>query len=96
MKKIYDLTERFADILPSHKPCELRGLTESILKYGCLSPIVVWNGAILDGHARYRICREHNIPFEILEQEMESDSEAICWIIMNQLGKRNIAGGVEE
>ena len=35
---------------------EQEQLEQSILRNGCLKPIVTWNGVILDGHKRYRIC----------------------------------------
>lgn len=39
---------------------EFRNLEENILAAGEIySPIIVWNGTIVDGHNRYRILKRH-------------------------------------
>ena len=35
---------------------EMEELEKNLLSQGCLDPIATWNGVILDGHKRYRIC----------------------------------------
>lgn len=66
-------------------------LEKSICKNGILSPILVWNGTIVDGHNRYKICKAHrikNIPTK--EMTFFDKEEAILWILTNQLGRRNL------
>ena len=79
------IKEEFSRILPKHEEYELEQLAKSICRDGCLMPITVWGDTIVDGHARYRICKENRIPFEIHRIDFESDEEAIEWIITNQL-----------
>ncbi len=43
-------------------PQEYGQLQENILRDGCRDPLVTWQGILLDGHNRYRICREHSLP----------------------------------
>jgi len=60
---------------------------------GCRDPIVVWaghNDTILDGHNRYRLCRENNIPFDVIELSLPDRKACIEWIRKNQLGRRNL------
>ena len=64
-------------------------LKNSILANGCLVPIVIWDGTIVDGHNRYEICQEHGIPFEVIEEHFHSEAEALLWITVQQLGRRN-------
>lgn len=45
---------------------------------------------LLDGHNRYTICRQHNIPFQTQSIALDSREEAVNWIIANQLGRRNL------
>ena len=54
-------------------------LHENIMFEGRLiSPIVVWNGIIVDGHNRYNILRKHSfIEYEIKEMEFSSRQEAL-------------------
>ena len=91
-KKLYDLTvdpelERVAPPLAEN---ELSILKADILEHGCKSPLIVWDGVIVDGHNRYRICKEAGIPFGIEQMEFVDKTEAKLWIIKNQLGRRNL------
>lgn len=62
----------------------------NILNEGCREPICIWKNIILDGHNRYEICSKHNIPFNTVDIKIKKRDEAIAWICVNQLGKRNI------
>lgn len=66
-------------------------MTDNCLKDGIRDPIVIWNGTIVDGHNRFRIAPEHNLPFLIKEMSFQSREEAMHWIISNQLGRRNVS-----
>ena len=57
---------------------------------GCESPLIVWNGVIVDGHNRYAIFRKHGIPFSIQEKNFSSRGDAMLWMLHNQLGRRNL------
>ena len=64
-------------------PCrkvEMEELEKSLLTQGCLNPIAIWNGVILDGHKRYRICTLEEIPFEVTEKYFASREEAVLWV----------------
>jgi len=82
----------FENKIPPLSSEELMRLEDSILSEGRLiSPIVVWNGIIVDGHNRYRIIQENpDIRYEIYEKDFADRSEAIAWICRNQLGRRNL------
>ena len=49
----------FAEKIPPLTPDEYKQLEENILADGILSPLIVWNGVIVDGHNRYRILKDH-------------------------------------
>lgn len=65
-------------------------LESSIKANGCLVPIVVWDGTIVDGHNRYEICQKYGIPFEVKEEHFNSEREALLWITAQQLTRRNL------
>ena len=96
-KKVYELkiNETLERVMPPLQELELKLLTESLLKEGCRDKLVVWNGTIIDGHNRYRICREHNIPFSYKEEEFDDEAAAKMWIISNQIGRRNLSAFVK-
>ena len=73
-KKLYDLTvdPEFRDLIPPLNEEELKLLEESLVADGCESPLIVWNGVIVDGHNRYAICRKHEIPFAIQEKNFST------------------------
>ena len=50
---------------------------------------IVWHNTIIDGHNRYRIAHELNIPIKYKTMDFKDREEAIEWIIINQLGRRN-------
>lgn len=63
-KQVYELkiSESLEHVMPPLQEVELNLLTQSLLTEGCRDPLVVWNGVIIDGHNRYRICREEQHP----------------------------------
>ena len=91
-KKMYELkiSETLSHLMPPLSAEEESLLTESLLDNGCREPLVVWNGTLVDGHARYRICWRHGIPFTYVEMKFESENDAVLWSIRNQIGRRNL------
>ena len=91
-KKVYDLIidPEFRDLIPPLNEEELKLLEASIVADGCESPLIVWNGVIVDGHNRYAVCRKHEIPFAIQEKDFSSRDDAMLWMLRNQLGRRNL------
>ena len=71
---------------------ELNLLETNILEEGrILTPLIVWNGLIVDGHNRFSILKNHpEIKYTVLEKEFANRYEAIVWICKNQLGRRNL------
>ena len=94
MKGLHELkiNEALENVMPPLQEMELSLLTKSLLDEGCRDPLVVWKetGELVDGHNRYRICWENNIPFEYVEQSFETEAQARMWIIRNQLARRNV------
>lgn len=86
--------KEFRDLIPPLQASEYQQLRENILRDGCTTPLDVWrrNGepVIVDGHNRYKICKEHNVHFEVREVRFDGDDSARIWIIQNQFGRRNL------
>lgn len=80
----------FRALVPPLSAEELEQLEENIVADGCRDPLVLWQGAIVDGHNRYAICSRHRIPFKTVETDFASRSHAEEWIIRNQFGRRNL------
>ena len=80
----------FAALIPPLTPDEFSGLEQSILSEGCRDSIIVWDNLIIDGHNRYKICTEHNIPYRVETKDFKSRDEAILWMLQNQLSRRNL------
>lgn len=82
----------FRDKIPPLTEDEFLQLEENILSDGAVvSPLIVWDGVILDGHNRYEIIRKHpELAYAVHEMEFSNRYEALSWICRNQLGRRNL------
>lgn len=80
----------FRDLIPPLSDDEKNGLERNILQYGVRVPLDVWQGILIDGHNRYEIAKRHNLPFKTAEMQFNSRDDVICWIIDNQLDRRNL------
>ena len=82
----------FQSQIPPLTNDEFKQLEENILKEGKLiSPLIVWNNTLVDGHNRYAILQKHpEIYFSTMPLPFESREEVLAWICKNQLGRRNL------
>ena len=87
----------FQSQIPPLTDDEYKQLEENILKEGKLiSPLIVWNNTLVDGHNRYAILQKHpEIYFSTMPLRFENREEAIAWICRNQLGRRNLESRTE-
>ena len=83
----------FQNQIPPLTDDEFKQLEENILKEGkLLSPLIVWNNTLVDGHNRYTILQKHpEICFSTMPLRFENREEAVAWICRNQLGRRNLS-----
>lgn len=80
---------------------EEQQLEQNILHEGrLLNPIIIWNGFILDGHARYRILRKHPfIVYQIQEIELANRYAALmdlpepAWTQKSRPGTEEVSDG---
>lgn len=82
----------FRDKIPPLTEDEFTLLEENILSDGAVfSPLIVWDGTILDGHNRYEIIQKHpELTYAIHKLSFANRYEALSWICKNQLGRRNL------
>ena len=86
-----NIDDEFVNLIPPISTDEIRELEKSILKEGCRDALITWDGMILDGHNRYRICLKHDIKFDTKDITwIKTREEAKLWIISNQLARRNL------
>lgn len=80
-----------SNILDTIEPERDEALEEAIRISGYVEPILIWNGTIIDGHRRYKICKDNNIPFRTREVNFEDRMEAKIFILTHQVAERNLA-----
>lgn len=81
----------FSELLPPLTEEQLSALERDLLANGCYSPIIVNEDlAIVDGHNRQRICKQHGIPYRMVVFAFEDLLEAKQWAIDTQKGRRNL------
>jgi hypothetical protein len=81
----------FKSLIPDLTPEEYEGLRKNLISEGCRDVIVAWDGIILDGHNRFEICTDEDIPFNTINKSFEDREDAKAWIIRNQLDRRNLS-----
>ncbi|MGD0951271.1 MAG: hypothetical protein ABR985_02575 [Methanotrichaceae archaeon] len=88
----------FESLIPQMTAEEERILEELLIRDGC-KPLDVWDLdgklILLDGHHRYKICNRLNIQFEVELVDIQNRNDAIVWIILTTLGRRNISDAVK-
>lgn len=84
------IDSEFRDLLPPLSEDQKQELEKDILKNGCITPLVIWDKTLIDGHHRHEICTRHNIPFDLIEMEFTDRLEAMEWAWMNQKNRRNL------
>jgi len=84
------INQELLDLLPPLSSEEFAGLEADILKNGCLSPLVAWNGILIDGHHRYEICKKHKIEFDVQNVNFDDINDVKIWIWEHQEGRRNL------
>ena len=84
------INEEFKNLIPPLTDEEYKGLEENIVKEGCRDALVLWGDTLIDGHNRYKICTEHNIPFKTIQKDFKNKDEVLLWMIDNQKSRRNL------
>lgn len=86
----------FRDLIPPLSEVELDQLHSSLSASGCISPLIVWrdHDILIDGHNRFTYCEENGIDFTVRQMRFTSREVAKNWIILNQLGRRNVSPDV--
>ena len=54
------------------------------------TPLTLWGDILVDGHHRYKICMEHDLPFQTRTKEFDSRYTAMEWMIAEQVSRRNL------
>lgn len=65
-------------------------LEENIFDNGCHDPITIWDNIIIDGHKRYDICCQWNIPFSTRSIPFKQLCDVVSYICMQQLHRQDL------
>ena len=65
---------------------EFTKLEEGIMKEGCQEPVIIWQGTIIDGHKRYKICIDNGLPYESRDMDFASEDDAVIWVCKQRIG----------
>lgn len=73
-------------------PEEYEALERSLLAEGCRDALVLWGDTLVDGHNRYRICQQHGLPFQTVQNtRFRSMDDVHLWMIGQHLGRRSVS-----
>lgn len=85
MKQNIQIDREFKNLTVPISEEEQEILERSLMREGCLEPITVWRGVILDGHKRYKFCSYEEIEYEVREMVFSSREEAVIWVCRERL-----------
>lgn len=81
----------FQLLCPALNEEEFNQLEKNIVRDKIIyEPLVLWGNTLIDGHNRYQIALNNRINYSVRVIDFASREEAKGWIIMNQLGRRNL------
>jgi len=87
------INPEYKTLIPPLSPEEYGQLEKNILSDGCREPLVLFNGVLVDGHNRLKICTEHDLPFNTIAMDFTDSLAVKLWMIENQAGRRNLRDG---
>lgn len=90
MNKTLIIDKEFKGLIPPLTNEEFNQLEQNCIKDGILESIKVWQDVIIDGHNRHEIANKNGLDFTVTELSFENRTDAIEWIILHQLGRRNL------
>ncbi len=106
IKKNIIVLDELKNLIPPLLEIEFLALRENLQKHGCKDPLKVWQTnnqtigisdnpedivyVLIDGHNRFQLCNELQIPFNIQVDNFESIIEVRNFMIDFQLSRRNI------
>jgi ParB-like chromosome segregation protein Spo0J len=89
------IKEDFKKLIPPLSDEELAQLEENILQDGIREALIIWKVSeeyiLIDGHNRFSISQKHGLSFSVKEIEFSSEDDAKTWMVLNQLGRRNLS-----
>lgn len=80
------------DLLPKLSEPSFNELKSAIVSDGITDPILIWKeqNAVVDGHNRFQIATELELPFKTVERSFPDIHAVKRWMVQNQLGRRNL------
>lgn len=85
MKQVWQIDPAFKRLSVPLSPEEENKLENSLIRKGCMEPITVWHGCILDGHKRYDICSYEEMDYKTVEMDFATREDAIIWVCKNRV-----------
>lgn len=86
-----EIKKEFKDLIPPLTKEEFKQLENNCMSEGIREKILTWNGFIIDGHNRYEIATRWDLDFETESKHFDNEEAVKEWMILNQLGRRNLA-----
>ena len=86
-----NIDQEFKSLIPPPTNEEYERLEQNIINEGCRDALITWNNTLIDGHNRYEICTKNDIPFNVVTKAFDAKDDVKQWIILNQLGRRNLS-----
>jgi hypothetical protein len=83
-------------MIPPLRDDQLKTLEESLLAEGkAISALWLWGDLLVDGHNRFRICKQHKLPYEVIQvyEDAKDIEDVMDRIRRDSLARRHMTTG---
>lgn len=85
MKNTWMTDRIFLSLSIPHLPEKQAEFEKCLIQEGCREPIIVWNGVIVDGYKRYRLCCDEGIDYTVEDMNFPSEEEVVSWVCRRRI-----------
>lgn len=84
------INKEYENLVPPLSDSEFQALKKSIKIKGMYMPIVVSDGIVLDGHHRFKICKELGIEIKTITRDFDNKLDEKEFVIISNLRRRQL------
>lgn len=84
------INKEYENLVPPLSDSEFQALKKSIKIKGMYMPIVISHGIVLDGHHRFKICKELGIEIKTITRDFDNKLDEKEFVIISNLRRRQL------
>lgn len=92
------INERIEALISPLEKEQFQGLEDSLLAEGrAYNPLWLWGDLLVDGHHRYKLCKKHKLPFDVIQvyETAETLEDVEYRVMRDAISQRNLPPGLQ-